>query len=79
VCDLFWTLKRVIEPVPSGLGINQASVASALDRIGSVPSGLLQTISYGPHRRDAVSGGWAYRFEEPCGCLRYFRRRFTLA
>jgi len=79
VCDAFWTLRRLLNGVPKGLPLNQSTVSAAIDRVGSVPSASLAAITYGPHRRDAVSGGWLWRFEESCSCVRYKGSRFALS
>lgn len=77
-CDLFFQLKRVIERIPTGQPINQATFIASLDMLGHVPSAGVPAAFYGRHHLDPMTEGWRWQYFADCNCLHYVGKPFPL-
>jgi hypothetical protein len=78
ICDGMYNLRAVLTAANGTGSLNQGTVAAALDHIGTVPSATYREVSYGPHRRDAVSSGFQWQYFSDCQCMHYTGKRFDL-
>lgn len=77
-CDLFFQLKRVIEHIPTGQPISQATFIASLDTIGQVPSAGIPAAFYGRHHLDPMTEGWRWQYFANCTCMHYTGHPFHL-
>ena len=79
VCDLLYTMRDVIDHIPAGQPINQATFSASLASMGAVASGTLPKAFFGTNHTDAASEAWDYRFFDDCSCLHYTGSMYTLS
>ncbi|MCA1710583.1 MAG: hypothetical protein LC789_02660 [Actinobacteria bacterium] len=79
LCDVVYTLKRIIEQIPAGSPINASTYAATLATLGDVPSANVPAAFLGQGHLDAITLGWQWQYFADCQCMHYNGNAFKLS